>query len=263
MNDRLFRAFDAVRSQPQRQERLRAYLEQQTRSAASTRSRAKSPRLIPVLACLVLLAAGVAGGGLYFTPVSVISVDVNPSVELSVNRFDRVISVEGQNEDGQALAQDLDLAFLTYSDAVTTLVDSPTVSQYLAQDEVLSLAVISSDQDRAQEMLAVLRTCTQNSPNTYCTWATMEEVADAHNAGLSYGKYRIFLQIQALDPQLTSQDVQGMTMRELRDLLQQLTSSDKPSSGNGQGYGPGPGWGQGTGQGQAWGYGWGRSNDPS
>ena len=31
---------------------------------------------------------------------AVISVDVNPSIELSINRFDRVIDVEGYNADG-------------------------------------------------------------------------------------------------------------------------------------------------------------------
>ena len=29
------------------------------------------------------------------TPVSAVSIDVNPSIELGVNRFDRVVAVEG------------------------------------------------------------------------------------------------------------------------------------------------------------------------
>ena len=41
---------------------------------------------------------------LYFTPIAEISIDINPSIELRVNRFDQVISVDGLNGDGQALA---------------------------------------------------------------------------------------------------------------------------------------------------------------
>ena len=57
----------------------------------------------------MLLTVTLWGGTwLYFTPTMEISVDINPSIELGVNRFDRVISVDGYNEDGQALAQLLD-----------------------------------------------------------------------------------------------------------------------------------------------------------
>lgn len=32
---------------------------------------------------------------MYFTPTSVISIDINPSLELTVNRFDKIIDVVG------------------------------------------------------------------------------------------------------------------------------------------------------------------------
>lgn len=227
MRDRLREAFDSVRAEPELKDHTRSFLAQKTRGY---RTRPASPgrRLIPAMACLFCLLVGLGGAKLYFTPTSVISVDINPSLELGVNRFDRVISVEGRNEDGEALAQVLDLRFLDCSQAISTLLSDPTVAGYLAEDEVLSLSVVGSDPDQTQELLATLEHCTAGRRNTYCCAVPMEEVSQAHSHGLSYGKYRLFLQAQALDPTLTPQDVQGMTVRELQDWISAHSSGADP-----------------------------------
>ena len=52
-------------------------------------------------AAVCSLAVFIGGGSwLFFTPTAFISVDVNPSLELGINRFDRIVSVTGYNEDG-------------------------------------------------------------------------------------------------------------------------------------------------------------------
>ena len=60
-------------------------------------------------ACLVVCLALAGGYRLYFSPTSIISIDINPSIELSVNRFDKVVAVEGLNEDGVTFAETLDV----------------------------------------------------------------------------------------------------------------------------------------------------------
>ena len=44
--------------------------------------------------------------------------------------------------------------------------------------------------------------------------------------GLSYGKYRLLLEIQELDPSVTADDVRDLSMREMLDLLESLGGSD-------------------------------------
>mgnify|MGYP006964182038 CR=1 FL=1 len=56
-------------------------------------------RVLSVAACLLLLFLG--GRQFYFIPTVKISIDINPSMELGVNRFDRIVSVEGYNDDGK------------------------------------------------------------------------------------------------------------------------------------------------------------------
>jgi len=53
-------------------------------------------------ACSIAVVGLLAYGGfaVYKTPVNYVSIDINPSVELGLNLFDRVVSVEGMKEDG-------------------------------------------------------------------------------------------------------------------------------------------------------------------
>ncbi|HIZ42609.1 MAG TPA: hypothetical protein H9811_08620 [Candidatus Gemmiger excrementigallinarum] len=60
------------------------------------------------------------------------------------------------------------------------------------------------------------------------------EVEQAHECGLSYGKYRAYRELAALDPTVTPEAVQGMTMREIRDRIAALTgdASTQSAAGN-------------------------------
>lgn len=74
--------------------------------------------------------------------------------------------------------------------------------------------------------------------------------------GLSYGKHRAFLKLKTLDSTITAEKIQNMTMREIRDLIDELsTCSDtgeslednKESGGHGAGNRFGHGQGNGRG----------------
>ena len=185
-----------------------------------------------------MLLALLGGRWLYFTPTAAISIDINPSLELSVNRFDRVIGVTGFNEDGQALSNALDVNYKHYAQAVEQILCHDSVTALLSAGEVMSITVAGPDGQSAK-LLSGVETCAAGQGNIDCYSAKPEEADAAHKAGLSCGKYRAFLELQLLDPDITPGDVQGMTMREIRDRIDRLSSnggSDAPQSG---------GWGSG------------------
>ncbi|HOH69710.1 MAG TPA: anti-sigma factor domain-containing protein, partial [Sedimentibacter sp.] len=45
----------------------------------------------------------------YLTPYSYVSVDVDPSFEFFINRFDRVLTVRAYNDDGKELSKDINI----------------------------------------------------------------------------------------------------------------------------------------------------------
>lgn len=214
------------------------------------RGRAARRALYAACACLAL-GLFAAGHRLYFTPTSVISMDINPSIELSVNRFDRVIEVSGYNEDGAQLAETLDLLHRNYEQAVGQVLDSETVQTCLAADEFLSITVVEIDPQQGGDILQYLSGCTAGQANTRCYGVAPEDVEQAHALGLSYGKYRAYLDVLAYTDEYSPQQIAAMSMRQIRDLLQTLAADGAPSAplGGGNGYG-GNGYGYGHGGGK-------------
>lgn len=259
MRDELKTALDKVTADEALKQSTRAFLARQTHEYGAAKARPRTARrLAAAFACLALVIVGGTGYWAYFSPTCAISIDINPSVELAVNRFDKVISVEGIGEDGEALAETLDVRFLNYADALDCLLENQTVEDYLAQDEVLSIAVAGDNQGQADAILAQAETCTAGTKNVYCHAADSEELEHAHEAGLSFGKYQAFLILQSLDPSVTPDDVQGLTMREIRDRIAALDPSaaqglygeghghDNQNNGLGSGNGNGNGTGAGN-----------------
>ena len=70
-----------------------------TKRQAKSAQRRRLRALTSVAAGLLFLVLGGFKG--YQTPVGIVSLDVNPSIEYSINVFDHVLSVHGVNEDGE------------------------------------------------------------------------------------------------------------------------------------------------------------------
>lgn len=222
MRDRITQAFDQVHAEEALKASTRAFLQQKRYS----HTRAKWPvalRLIPAAACLAL--AILAGRWLYFTPTVEISIDINPSLELGINRFDRVISATGYNEDGQEMLESLDLNNLDYNQAVELILNSDTVASLLSGDAVLTIGVIGPDGEQTTRVLSDMEDCTSHSDNMHCFHSYGEDADEAHELGLSCGKYQAYLQLKALDPSVTPDEVANMTMREIWDRIYALSTA--------------------------------------
>lgn len=257
-------AFDAVRADDALKNRTRDAVLEQMRagqeSGVISFSAQQDPgmsrrnfkrKLLAAAACLVFVCLVAFGGyHVYFTPVAAISVDINPSMELGVNCFDRVVGVEAFNEDGQQLVDSLELENENYEQAVERIVGSAAVQQLLSADEDLSISVASSDGTRCDNMLTTLEHCTSRYENASCHHVDEAEVEAAHHAGFSFGKYRAYLAAREADEKLTVEDAQDMTMRELHDCARgHVGTGSGASVGNGSA-GQGSGAAQGGSHGE-------------
>ena len=90
--------------------------------------------VVAAAACLGLLLTG--GGAWqyhYFNRQidSVIGINVNPSVELTINRRQRVLAAEALNQDGEAVMEDMDLTGVELNVAVNAVVGAMVTHGYL------------------------------------------------------------------------------------------------------------------------------------
>ena len=231
MNETWKKAFDQIHAEPELKEHTRAYLKEKVyRTSARHASHIRRLAAASVF-CLFLCAAGVCY--LFFTPVTYISVDINPSLELGLNCFRRIITVEGYNDDGASLADSLDLKYLDYMDALDRILKSDTIETLLSGDDVLSLTVAGESETQNQEVLQDMETSVSGYSNVHCHSGDMEEVHEAHSCGMSFGKYQAFLILQELDPSVTSEDVQDLSMHEIWSRIRQLSGDSSDSSDTG------------------------------
>ena len=251
MDERVREAFGAVKAGDALKNRTKSYLAREIAKREKRRAPAVR-RLAPVFACLVVLLLGFAGYQLAFVPVAAIRVEINPAVELGVNRFGRVVSSEGLNEDGEALAQEENVWFLPYEEALGRLMENSLVADCLARGDTLSIGVVSDDEDEAGALLAGVESCTAGRRGVACCAVDGEEAGHAAAAGLSLAKYGVYEQIRALDPSFTAEEVASLTMRELTERLAALSGgtaengAGNPASGAGGHHGAGNGTGSGN-----------------
>ncbi len=201
------------------------------------------PWLAAACAALVLLGAG--GGGLVYhqsyAVASVVSLDVNPSIELKVNRGERVISCTALNTEAAAVLFDMnggaDLKGTKLDVAVNAIVGALVREGYM--DSISSAILISvedKDQARAQRLQAelvasvdgVLRT---QAPGT----SVLSQVLDADapaleymtfDSGLSAGKSALVQKVMEMNGTLATNSttafdqLAALSVEELNDLLE-------------------------------------------
>lgn len=232
---RIKEAFEPIRADEALKSSTRQFLFQKTKQYRKRRFFPYRQAAI-VMACLLFVVLGQRGYSAYFTSVSTISIDVNPSVELDINRFEKVIDIKSYNEDGDAVVFSADIRFLDYRDALSQLLQNETLARYLTPEQLVVITVFSDNEERNTELLAGVTACTSSYQNVHCSSSNSAEVREAHALGLSYGKYRAFLALQALDPSITPEDVSGLTMRQIRDRINALSgdaaNSHKACSAN-------------------------------
>ena len=68
-------------------------------------------------------------------------------------------------------------------------------------------------------MLSQIETATAGCRAAHCYVADAGEAAQAREYGMSCGRYRAYLALRELFPEIAPEDVADMTMREIRDLL--------------------------------------------
>lgn len=222
MNNRLREALEPVRATQGLKENTVAYLRGEL-VHREHRTRGRSLGVALCCAALILVLCGLGSYRLYSVPVSFISVDVNPSVELGLNRLDRVVTVTAYNDEGVLALEGLQIRNKPYTEAIELLL-AGTFSEYLTQDALLSFTVVS---DREEVLLEGIRQCHGYAQSrAECHSADAGLAAGARESGISLGKYQAFLELSQYDPELTPEDCRNLSMRELRDRISDHTAGE-------------------------------------
>ena len=180
-----------------------------------------------IAAVFVLLIAGIFlaknfQGGSSGTLAAVVSFDVNPSIELSVDKNEKVLSAVGLNDDGREVLDGMELKDTDLDVAVNAIVGSMLQHGYLddmANSILLSVSGVDGyDADTLQAKLTesvnkLLKDCSVLSQNVSDADSDLVEKADKY--GITVGKAKLITEIVASDSRHNFEELVGLTINEL------------------------------------------------
>ena len=107
------------------------------------------------LVAAVLLLCLCAGGFFaytWFSVKAVISIDINPGISLSLNRYEYVINAQPLNDDGADVLDDLNLERLDLDTALNALIGAMNRKGYLSEGATASVFVSGKDEGYNQKL---------------------------------------------------------------------------------------------------------------
>nr|WP_296438223.1 hypothetical protein [uncultured Acetatifactor sp.] len=211
-------AFGCVKASEGLKESTKSFLREAGRNRQAHRGAAL--RLATVCAALAVFL-GIGGFAFLGTPVAYVSIDVNPSLELELNRLDRVIAVRAFNEDGERIAAGISVKGMRCEDALEKILDSREMQPYLTQDAALTFTVATESEPKEAQLLSDIarsRGCTEHGGVS--VRADMSLVGEAHENGLSFGKYQVYRLLLQYEPTVTVQDCHEMSMSQMHGMIE-------------------------------------------
>lgn len=214
---------------------------------AQRNGRRKARQWRPVAVCAALLVCLLCGGywqNLYFTPSAYIDLDINPSVELTVNSLGRVIASGAYNEEGEEILQRVNLRHAKYNKAVESLLAEMDAAGYFSADTLLSVTVQAGQKEEEDTMLASLEMTIEQCSKTHHydtitdVFAVTEEVRRcAHEKQVSPAKYLAIQQLLAVDGDADFESCAQHSVHELQRLAQEGRNGKEESGTGGHGHG--------------------------
>ena len=189
-----------------------------------------------IAACLAVMLLG--GGGVFYqranAVASVVSLDVNPSIELKVNRSEKVLACTPLNEDAKAILADMsngaDLKGAKLDVAVNAIVGSLVRNGYL--DSISSAIMISVEDKntvRAEKLQRELSSTVDGVLQTSAAKAAVLTQTLTQDAGLtqqarenniSTGKAALVNHVLTINPSLKFDALAKLSVEELKDLTE-------------------------------------------
>lgn len=200
--------------------------------------------IITMASAIAIIVLGSAGAYAYYTPVSYVSLDVNPSVEYSVNRFDRVLKAKGVNEDGRQLIQDLNLNGKSIDEAISQTVDTLIDDGYITDDGTGEIVIATSNDDpaKSEELASELKDTAAEKIAEQGKTANIEAMAvgkkrvdEAKDLGVTPGKLNLVEKLKKSSATPDEIDIQqwlNKPVKEIQAAIKKNTFEQKEQEKN-------------------------------
>lgn len=207
----------------------------------------KKKHTMPVRAALAaaitLCAVSVGGFSYYKTPVGYVSLDINPSVELSVNHFNRIVSAEPYNKDGEKILESGEILNSSVKEAVSDLVKSASSNGYIKKDGSTVILVTAETKDASTaarigaEAVDGAKDAVLSSGKPAAVYNESIDISardEAKELGISPGKLNLIKKLQALDPNIKIEEYKYAEVSAIMRQIAQISVASNQTANPGE-----------------------------
>lgn len=193
----------------------------------------KIKRLSLALAVCVLIFVSCLGGGYYYgADYQSVYIDIDPSIELVLNRFNKINDVICYDEEAQNLLANIKLKGRKLDYGMRLIIDRLEEENYLTSDAEFQISASSKENNNTNKLLEEAT----NTANKYMSEKNYTgilsskaldkvEREEAKKADIPPGKYKYIQEILEADPYQNIDDLKDMKMKDLKNLHKNLTNS--------------------------------------
>jgi len=177
------------------------------------------------------------------TPYSYVNLDINPSLEIAVNRFDYIIDIKAMNEDGKMLIKGKSLIGQPFRQGVGLLLQQLEEEKYLEAEgqKTLLFTIVSEDSKKIREFDAAIsdavsvRLQARENLEAYIIHTNQETRRNAARENVSSGRYLLLQELEErvgedVDPETLRDTSVNQLVRMVREKSPELVGDERQRS---------------------------------
>lgn len=189
------------------------------------------PKMVVAASLLFVLGCSLLASTLVPRVDSIISMDVNPSIQIATRSNDKVLSVTAMNEDALRVLDGMDLKNVDLDVATNAILGALLKNGYLSAenpDNTVLISVANKNQAKAEKLEKEMGETVSGvlkENNTQATVLTQKESVSkemkalAEQYGISVGKADFVLKLMSKDATLNAEELAKMSMKDLAALI--------------------------------------------
>ena len=192
-------------------------------------------------AALVIFVSGIAGYNyMSRTACSYVTLDVNPSIEYTLNRRDEVIKIAPLNSDAEPIVASVNEQTGKKSaldEAINQTLDALTENNYLKAEEenYLLFDVVSDNAKRSDKIISTINEIadTNSTDDYHVVSSSLEDHKEAASNNMSAGRYKMMKdELESMGEEVSESSVSAYKSKSVRDMVspaEEASSKDKTS----------------------------------
>lgn len=187
------------------------------------------------IAASFIIAFGI-GWGVYGMPYSYVNIDINPSIQLTSNLFDRIIKVEALNADGKKLTASRHLDNMKLDDGMAEILDEAVKEGYIKNGEynAVVFSVSSKNDDKSLKLEGDLKSRAESEfasdkvdSAVIVEKYSLDRLKDARELGISPGKLSLIEKLIEINPEMKVENLKDTSVREIMKYLKKEKADSK------------------------------------